>query len=568
MANPGAPEFWKKNLGAESLKTLAGFLFGPLEDVLAQFCHLPDTRKDPSRATFSNVLLKFCLLLWMLSGGSTCVDFGNLIKRKEVTETLNRLLDAPFPGSSCRSNDGNYVLPGIDVLRLEMERIDPEKLRMVWESCVLKLKELGVYRKLEVDGRLLIAIDGTDCFSTKQKIAKLLHRKSGKNVLYYTKLALASVVGLSFGSGMPIAGMMIQNGPEIEAATGSEACKQACEQGALRSVLERLANLCDLSKTIILLDGLYLNGVVMRLLAEFKAGWFITLKDDAATLLHEKIEVEMKRGGVEKKNIDDEYQEGKHHINEHYEIAWCNNVTHNFSGTPTPDMSYLSVIVTRYEDSVEKATMKFAWVTNIHLSENNVVLAGQVARRRWGVETQNNGQKNQGLHITHKYDSIGYAPENFLYMAQIADLIRKVFLYSDLCDQAAKTAEYYSVPVRRNETESQGELKEKKKKLQTTEAQIQTPEAVSDQPANRTTLEKKLGEEIAEMRKWRKAAAKEFTVKYWTSTQNFCQSLIDCLKSGRWDGIPPEPCHFEMRWKEYKPMPGVKLKWQYSRPEK
>ena len=410
---------------------------------LKSLCDSPDQRARPERATYSAGLLRTAMLVWMLTGGASCDAFGAFIDNRRVAETVSRLA-AGLGYAPYMNDDRQYVLPGIDLLRLEMERLPSECLQNALEKAFCTVLSGGCLRQLEIDGKLLLAIDGTDGFSSSMEIKRLLSRTSGNTKRYYAKMLVASVVAPGVGGGLPAGAQSIENSGDYDSC-GSAKQKQACEQATLPVLLKRLNAYCPLNRCILLLDGLYMNGVVIRLLNGYGCGYLITLKDDALDNFHCAVEANLAEHGCEYTCEDRECTGGREVVLK-YDISWLNGLQYDFGGTHTPPVNYLSVIVRKYEDGVRRDMMKFAWVTNVSLSSGMIPLIQMTARRRWGIETQNCGQKHQGMNLTHKYDSRGNAPANFMYLAQMADLIRKILLYSDIYDRKAKDAESNPVP--------------------------------------------------------------------------------------------------------------------------
>lgn len=77
------------------------------------------------------------------------------------------------------------------------------------------------------------------------------------------------------------------------------------------------------------------------------------------------------------------------------------------------------------ENTKEQTTKHWVWITNIEISEKNVVkLANQGGRLRWKIENEGfNSQKNEGYELEHAYSQHPTGMKNFYLVMQIACII-------------------------------------------------------------------------------------------------------------------------------------------------
>ena len=408
------------------------FLVERTDRFLLRLASIPDHRKHPELCTFPILQVRVCELLWMMSGGKSGLFFADFLVEPQVAEAIGQLCLAL--GQPCAQNqDGSARMPTIDTLKDDMETMPPEELAEAWRVLVRELDEINLFRGTRHGNMVVVAIDGVDGFRTVCEVPKLLHRNTsgksgGKHLEYYAKFSLASLCHLIGGAGFPIAGMMIKNREDGGIVDG-QATKQQCEYNALEEVVVQVISLFPGLKLLVDLDGLYLDGNNIRIIERLGHCYGMTFKDDALAKLHAVVEEELKKRGG---HFTTEYEHGS--TCERYELWYCNGVKHNFSGVETPVMNYLYLIVTTFEDGAETGTMKFGWMTNLHLDEASSLPVALVLRRRWGVETMNNDLKHLGMNLTHKFDSRGNGPENFATMGFIAALLQSVLRDSSNID--------------------------------------------------------------------------------------------------------------------------------------
>jgi len=497
----------------------------------------------PERATYSSFSLKVYELFWMLSCGISGRKYSHFIIKNKVAESIGLFINNFLPGSAYKNKKRKYVAPSMDTQKDDMEKTEPAYLKRAWYVLVKKFNSLHIFDKLKYYGYQIIAIDGVDAFSTKQTIDTLLHRKHGDKITYFAKMCLASIVSPNYGIGFPVAGLMIKN-HKTETETETEIKqKQECEQNALVAVLENIKQLFNMKKTILLLDGLYLNGKVIRLITSYGSKFFITLKDDALARFHTVIEEQMRVNGKHSDSYDNDFNNGTKWT---YAFDWCNNVKHNFNQIDTPSVNYLSVIITKYVNGEEKYTHKFAWITNLKLKKCNVVMYQIIARKRWGIETMNNTQKKCGLNITHKYDSSQNAPENFLLMSQIASLIHQVLLQSNCYDKVAEEADYYATPDFKSKVKTKFKPKPKLESKSINENLPKKQNILYDVISEEETII--FNKKIKNNRLRGKKTKPKQQIKHWAGVNDWAEELRNCLANG-YNKIKLKACFlFHMSW--------------------
>jgi len=190
----------------------------------------------------------------------------------------------------------------------------------------------------------------------------------------------------------------------------------------------------------------------------------------------------------------------------------------------TPEMNYLYLIVTIFENDIETKTLKFGWMTNLRLDAANSLHVGLILRRHWGVETMNNDLKHLGMNLTHKFDSRGNGPENFATMGFIAALLQSVLRDSNFMEKVENQP--VTVPVCGKAAKA-NDIEEKK------ESQIQVtvheaPEGEENKPVEKAMESLRL---FLDRRRRIKADIARIRIKRrWHTREGWCDYLCRSMQ--------------------------------------
>lgn len=198
--------------------------------------------------------------------------------------------------------------------------------------------------------------------------------------------------------------------------------KNDCERNAAFRLLRTLKASHPHLKLVIVLDALYANGPLIKLLKELDFKFIITAKD--MKHLFEEYHNNGNKQTVAKtvNNREELYQ---------YSLDLPLNATH-------PDISvnlleYTETTTTTNKKTNKAITKKFysTWITDLPISKNNVIKLMKGARARWKIENETfNTLKNQGYNFGHNY---GHGNNNlstvFCYLMFITFLIDQIEQY-------------------------------------------------------------------------------------------------------------------------------------------
>jgi len=235
-------------------------------------------------------------------------------------------------------------------------------------------------------------------------------RKYSGNTTWHLYVLEAKLVTKN-GFAVSIATEWIENGEEYE--------KQDCESKAFLRISQKIKSEFPRLPILVLADGLYPNDTVLTQCRKLEWAFLLVLKDGNLKSLWEEInalsqlEPEKKLQKTSKKQIqhyrwfcDLEYQNHKISYGECVEII----LKENF-------------------DTEKK--VKFAYVSNIPVTKDNIETFIEVGRQRHKIENQGfKTQKVNGFHLEHKISRNELAFKNWYQCLQIAHLLYQLLSLS------------------------------------------------------------------------------------------------------------------------------------------
>jgi hypothetical protein len=304
---------------------------------------------------------------------------------------------------------GIQQIPSDTYLRERLDEINPMELQKPINRIISQLqrgKVLDLYKYY--DDHCFIALDASGYFSSQQVHCDNCcekHHKDGTITFYHQMLA-AVMINPSYRTVFP---MMIE---PIKKQDGNR--KNDCEHSSAKRLLENLRKAHPHLKMVIVMDGLYADGVIIRLLKRLKFSFIITAKENDLKYLFEFYRATNRK----------EITEGDGKINRTYRYA--NQLPLNDSN------SEIEVNVLECIEETKKKKTRFCWITDLILNDKNVSTISKGGRARWKVENETfNTLKNQGYQFEHNF---GHGDKNlnvvFAYLMFTAFLIDQIQEFS------------------------------------------------------------------------------------------------------------------------------------------
>jgi hypothetical protein len=290
--------------------------------------------------------------------------------------------------------------------RERLDVVPPAQLQRIMNrlmALVQRSKLLEGYRYIE--DYYLVPIDGTGYFSSHEVHCEsccVKHHRNG-TVTFYHQMLSAVLAHPEMKTVLPLA---------LESITKSDgACKNDCEHGAAKRLLQGLRKSHPHLKMVVVLDALYADGVIIKLLKELNLHFIITAKNSDLDYLFECYRA------VKHQTLDDK-QAG---VQKHYE--WAKQLPLNDSH------SDIEVNLLEYQEIGKKGDKKyFCWLTDLEVNEKTVEKLVKGGRARWRVENETfNTLKNQGYQFEHNFGhGYHYLSTVLAYLMFIAFLIDQI----------------------------------------------------------------------------------------------------------------------------------------------
>lgn len=368
---------------------------GLLRNVYNKFSKIPESRTFAKNGTIP-------LIDHLMSGlavfGLKCpslLDYDRKRKDPAVAENLRDLYHVNSP-------------PSDTYLRERLDEVDPKLLRPAFKrlfALVQRGKVLEEYTY--IDGCVLISGDGTGKFHSNKISCPHCCTKQHRDgtVSYYHQMYGVCVVHPDKKNVIPLC-------PEVILNQHDES-KNDCERNACKRFLENFRREHPHLKAILLGDGLTSTAPYIRMVEEYKLRFILGAKPGDHEFLFNQLE----------KSTDAKYFDCETENGEYHQFRFLNGAPLNKSNQD------VKVSIVEYRCTDRKGKEKnFSWVTNIRITENNILKIATAGRARWKVENETfNTLKNLGYNFEHNYGhGKQHLSTNFCLLMMLAFLIDQI----------------------------------------------------------------------------------------------------------------------------------------------
>lgn len=298
--------------------------------------------------------------------------------------------------------------PSDTQLRERLDVVNPTGIRPVFAQMFRALQRGKGLEGLEyLDGHYLVSIDGTGYFSSSAIHCAHCcekHHRDGR-VTYYHQMLGAVLVHPDSQEVFPLA-------PEPIMKSDGEK-KNDCERNAAKRLLSSIKQDHPHLKLIVVEDGLASNGPHIERLKSLNYRFILVAKASDHQFLFEWVDKSKSTRQVEITPAS----------GTHYQFRYLNGVPLNDSHFDL-EINFLEVI----ETTPKGKTQRFSWVTDIPLTDDNLVQIMRGGRSRWKIENETfNTLKTQGYHFEHNYGhGHNYLSTVLAYLMLLAFLIDQV----------------------------------------------------------------------------------------------------------------------------------------------
>ena len=314
------------------------------------------------------------------------------------------------------------AIPKSTQLRTSIDNIASTEIEALFSDFfhpVQRIKQLELFEFL--DNQYLIPIDGVQYFSSDNISCDCcLTKTKNKTTSYYHQVVAAAIVCPGIKQVIPLSPEPIQN---IDGST-----KQDCEINAGKRILHKIRATHPKLKIIITGDDLFSNQPFINEIKLNRMSYILVAKPTNHILLYQWFSEFHQMGETQKLKIID--LKGYVHLYE-----WVNDIPLN--GTKDADnVNYFEYTILKDN----KVNFHCSWVTDILITEDNIVQLVKAGRARWKIENEAfNTLKNQGYHLEHNFGhGERHLAYNLLLFNFLAFFMHQIFELSDLLYQKCR----------------------------------------------------------------------------------------------------------------------------------
>ena len=322
--------------------------------------------------------------------------------------------------SNAQSLFGVHKIPSDNHIRDLLDPAQPEQIFPVFEQILQMLdRERHLDKFRNFDDNLLIAIDGTEYFSSSQIHCPQCSTRTMKSgeTHYFHSVVTPVLVSPNRSKVIPLV-------PEFVVPQDGHQ-KQDCENAAAKRWLLQHGQKYSPLKVTVLGDDLYCHQPLCQLLLEQQFNFILTCLPTSHKTLYEHIE------GVSLPTLVQKKWTGK--VEETYTYRYSNGLPLKV-GDDALLVNWCELTVTRPDGQVG---YKNSWATNHFITDETVTEIVRAGRTRWKVENENNNTlKTKGYNLEHNFGHGKQHLASFLASLNILSLLFHTVL--ELLDEKYK----------------------------------------------------------------------------------------------------------------------------------
>lgn len=317
---------------------------------------------------------------------------------------------------------GIEKLPGDTALREGLDEVNPQAIQKLLKPQLDVLRQEGVFEKRKVLGKYIaVSVDGTGHYCSGQKgcpQCMIKNHRNGKQTFYHQMLGAVAVFP-DHATVFPVAC------EPIVKQDGST--KNDCELNASKRIIPQIRQMLPQDEILVIFDALYANGPHIKALGAENMRYIIGTKGQT----YVDIQVQRLRENGQLNTL--QWDGGKTVCIASYANGLILNGEH-------PDMLTNYLEYSEVDKETGEQTFFSTWITDIHITGEDVKELVAVARSRWKIENETfNTLKNQGYHFGRNYGhGKKYLATNFAILTFLAFLVDQIAQHLDQTFQAAK----------------------------------------------------------------------------------------------------------------------------------
>ena len=294
-------------------------------------------------------------------------------------------------------------IPTDNLVRDIVDTINPYKLQPVYDNILKLAQENGIIKQFAVMGNyLLVTLDGTYYHSSKTIKCNCCQTRKSKETgetLYLHSAITPAIVHPMFDKVLPLMQEFISNND----GDATKSSKQDCEVNATKRWLNRFEALSGF-KIIVMGDDLYSSEPMIKAILEKLHSYIFICKEDSHKVLYEYVNMIKNLETIDTVITKERIKKGRgkkaYSTTETTTYHYINDVPIK-GGEDALKTNWCEVIVTN-EDG--KELYHNCFITDITITDDNVIDIASYGRARWKIENENNNTlKTKGYHLDHNF---------------------------------------------------------------------------------------------------------------------------------------------------------------------
>ena len=314
-------------------------------------------------------------------------------------------------------------IPCDNQIRNLLDPLSAQTIYPVYQKIYQWLKKEKVLKKFfYLEGEILIALDGTEYFSSKKINCPHCNCRNHRNgtTTYFHGCVIPAIVS-------PNMKQVISLEPElIKKQDGYK--KQDCENAAVKRWLNKNQQKQYDNPVTLLGDDLYSRQPLGELAWEKDYNFIFVCRETSHKTLYEWLEFLDKSGEV--KTLEKKEWNGRKELI--YRDRYTNKIPLK-DGENSLQVNWCKLTV--INQKTQEITYQNSWITNHQINGKNVPQIVKAGRSRWKIENEsNNVLKNHGYNLEHNF---GHGQNNLCEMLLSLNLL--AFLFHSVLDLANST---------------------------------------------------------------------------------------------------------------------------------
>jgi hypothetical protein len=359
----------------ETMPLSFGVLLGLLDEVIKQMQD-PRQKSNGTRYSLRDAILAAFSVFFM-----QCESF--LEHQRQMQSQRGK--------DNAQALFGVVQIPTMSQIRNILDEIVAEKLYAVFGWVYKALQRQGHLQPYEYLGGLLVALDGTEYFSSQKIHCKHCCSRTHKNgaVTYFHSAILPVIVA-------PGQSEVISLAPEyITPQDGHE--KQDCEIAAAKRWITAHAEELSGQPVTLLGDDLYSHQPMCQSCEDAGMNFIFTCLPESHPALYDWLSYLNRTGDVKTLETRQWHQRSQ----EIYSYRYINQIPIRDT-QPALQVNWCELTLTRASDA--KVLYSNAFITNHLLDDTSVAQVVSAGRCRWKTENENhNVLKTKGYHLEHSF---------------------------------------------------------------------------------------------------------------------------------------------------------------------